>query len=262
MSHSTISLSLGLGGGKSATSSGAPGGGGATFSNTKSCHFDGMDDHIAVTSFNFASAKTVSYWIKLDSISSAGIYIFGKGASYYTYLTANGQTVYIHAATGPLAGVTALSIGATHAITTGSWIHLAIVGDGTDAKLYKNGVERASGSDRTPQGVDRFGGDSIGGSRFVNGKMDEVAYFASALSPAQVTNIYKGEESGGSGGTNGTPGDLDTFSPVHWWRMGDGDTFATLSDHGKDGAGDPSGNDGTMTNMDSEDIVEAVPPSG
>ena len=261
MSHSAISLGLGLGGGKSATSSGAPGGG-APFSNTKSCDFDGGDEYIAVTSFNFATAKTLSYWIKLDSISSAGVYIFGKGASYYTYLTANGQTVYLYASTGPLAGVTAFSIGATHAITTGSWIHIAIVGDGTTAKLYKDGVERASGSDRTPQNVDRFGGDSIGGSRFVNGKMDEVAYFASALSGAQITNIYKGEESGGSGGTPGTPGDLDTFSPVHWWRMGDGDTFDTLTDHGKDGSGNPSGNDGTMTNMDSGDIVEAVPPSG
>ena len=250
-----LGIQLGLGGGRSATSSGAPGGGGAVpWTNTKSCHFDGVDDHIAVTAFNFATAKTVSYWIKLDSIPSGGVYIFGKGTSYYTYLTANGQTVYIYAGTGPLTGATPLSIGATHAITTGSWIHIAIVGDGSTVKLYKDGVERASGLDRTPQGVNRFGGDDT--ARFVNGKMDEVAYFDSALSAAQITNIYKGEVSGGSGGTNGTPGDLSTFSPVHWWRMGDGDTFATLTDHGS------GGNDGTMTNMDSGDIVEAVPPSG
>ena len=246
MSHSAISLGLGLGGGKSATSSGAPGGGGAApWTNTKSCHFDGVDDHIAVTSFDFATAKTLSYWIKLDSISSAGIYIFGKNLDYYSYLTANGQTMYIVDG-----GATALSLGAAHAITTGSWIHIAIVGDGSTATLYKNGVSRATGIDRTPAGIDRFGGSPYGGSRFVNGKMDEVAYFASALSASDIGDIYN----------SGTPVDLGAdgldLSPVYYWRMGDGDTFATLTDHGS------GGNDGTMTNMDSGDIVAAVPPSG
>ena len=52
--------------------------------------------------------------------------------------------------------------------------------------------------------------------------MDEAAIFNTKLSAAQISNIYKGEESGGSGGTNGVPGDLSTFNPVAWWRMGDG----------------------------------------
>jgi hypothetical protein len=57
--------------------------------------------------------------------------------------------------------------------------------------------------------------------------IDEVAIFNSALSASQITNIYRGEDGGGSGGTNGVPGNLDTFNPVGWWRMGD-----TGSDHG------------------------------
>ena len=40
---------------------------------------------------------------------------------------------------------------------------------------------------------------------------------------------------------------------LSWWRMGDGDTFPTLTDNGS------GGNDGTMTNMSSGNIVEDVP---
>lgn len=232
-----LGVTLGIGGGKPATSSGAPPASG--FDNSKSCHFDGVDDHIAVTSFNFASEKTLSYWIKLDSISSAGIYIFGKGAAYYTYLTSNGQTIYIYAP--PTA--TSFSLGSTHAITTGSWIHIAIVGDGSTATLYKNGASIATTTDVTPQGVNRFGGDSVGGSRFVHGNMDEVAYWDSTLSASTISDIYN----------SGTPTDLSGLSPVHWWRMGDGDTFSTLTDHGS------GSNNGTMTNMDAADIVTVVP---
>ena len=42
-------------------------------------------------------------------------------------------------------------------------------------------------------------------------------------------------------------GDLD-----YWWRMGDGDTFATIEDN--EGSVDL-----TMTNMASDDIVDDVP---
>jgi hypothetical protein len=63
---------------------------------------------------------------------------------------------------------------------------------------------------------------SAGSSNYFQGNIDEVAVWDSALSAAQINNIYKGESNGGSGGTNGTPSNLLTFSPNHWWRMGDG----------------------------------------
>ena len=74
------------------------------------------------------------------------------------------------------------------------------------------------------------------------GLIDEVAMFNSALTATQISNIYKGEESGGSGGTNGVPGSLDTFNPLGWWRMGDNDggTGTTITDQGS------GGNDGTL----------------
>jgi|14_taG_2_1085336.scaffolds.fasta_scaffold11687_4 hypothetical protein len=200
-----------------------------SYPNAYSVDFDGTDDHVAISSFNFASNKTLSYWVKFDAINSAGVYIFGTGSNYYTYVTSDGQTIYLYDGS-----VTALTLGATHAITAGVWTHIAIVGSGGTATLYKDGVSRATGTDRTPTGVNRFAGDSVGGTRFVNGLMDEVAYWDSALSASQIVEIYN----------NGSPINLSSYNPVNWWRMGDNDsgTGTTITDQGS------AGNDGTLTN--------------
>ena len=86
-------------------------------------------------------------------------------------------------------------------------------------------------------------GDAVTGF-YLDGLVDEVAAWSSALSAAQITNIYKGEESGGRGRTNGTPGALSTFSPVGYWRMGDinGSSGTTITDQGS------GGNNGTLVN--------------
>jgi len=67
------------------------------------------------------------------------------------------------------------------------------------------------------------------------------------LSLAEVTEIYNG----------GAPTNLLAHSAaanlVGWLRMGDGDTFPTLTDNST------GGNDGTMTNMEAGDIVNDAP---
>jgi len=61
-------------------------------------------------------------------------------------------------------------------------------------------------------------------SLYSEGTFDEVAFFDYKLTSSQVSNIYKGETDGGSGGTSGVPGSLTSFNPKHWWRMGDNDS--------------------------------------
>ena len=77
----------------------------------------------------------------------------------------------------------------------------------------------------------------------MEGKIDEVAIFDSALSAAQVLAIYNG----------GVPADLSSLSPDAWWRMGDGDYYPTLQDSSANDY------DGTMTNMESSDIRADTP---
>ena len=230
-------ISLGIGGGASATSSGAPPPS-SSWDNEYSVSFDGVDDYVSFTQFDFPTAKTVSYWIYFNSINSSGNTIFGQGSNYYSHLVANGQTMYIYTNYGSYLGT--FSLGSTHAITTGSWIHIAIVGDGTTATLYKNGVSRATTTDVSPIGVERFGGHLSG--RYLDGEMDEVAYWDSALTATNISDIYN----------SGTPVNLGVgglnLSPVHWWRCGDNDggTGTTITDQGKDSSGNPSGNDATL----------------
>ena len=80
-------------------------------------------------------------------------------------------------------------------------------------------------------------------TNYTAGNIDEVAIFNSELSASDVTAIYN----------SGTPESLASFNPVSWGRMGDGDTYPTLTDNGS------GGNNGTMTNMASGDIVTVVP---
>ena len=86
-------------------------------------------------------------------------------------------------------------------------------------------------------------GASTSGGVYSNGAIDEVAIFSTELSASDVTSIYN----------SGVPNDLSSLSPISWWRMGDGDTFPTLTDNGS------GGNNGTMTNMTSGNIITDVP---
>ncbi len=74
--------------------------------------------------------------------------------------------------------------------------------------------------------------------------MDEVAIIGSALSDGGVST---GQTAGGDIATlynSGVPGNLSSFNPIGWWRMGDDDggTGTTITDQGS------GGNDGTLIN--------------
>lgn len=85
----------------------------------------------------------------------------------------------------------------------------------------------------------KFGGNP---SYSLLGNLDEVAIWNSDQT-SNLSTIYN----------SGTPDDLSSLSPVGWWRNGDGDNYDIITDHGS------GGNDGTMTNMTSGDIVTDVP---
>ena len=74
-------------------------------------------------------------------------------------------------------------------------------------------------------------------------KLDEVAMFDSDQS-GNVASIYN----------SGDPHDLSTLGtpPTNWWRMGDGDSFPTITDG-------PGSSDLTMVNMTAANIVSDTP---
>lgn len=131
-------------------------------------------------------------------------------------------------------------------IPYGAWFHFVMTHDGTDAngiKCYINGQEMQMwvrynfafpGGDTIKNSADVWLGRGAGG--YWLGNQDEVSAWNKELTPAEVTELYNG----------GDPANLLDHSAVAnlvgWWQMGDG-----------------PGNDGTMTNMASGDIIENAP---
>tara|TARA_R100000458_G_scaffold45251_1_gene43459 strand:+ start:325 stop:1107 length:783 start_codon:yes stop_codon:yes gene_type:complete len=250
MGSSTISLGLGLGGGKSATSSGRAAGGGG-FANTYSVDFDGTDDYMSIPDADIFSlgngsgtdnAFSISGWFNADSIGA--FYIATKdasGAREWAFRTVSGQLHFFVFGTG--GGY--IGRKDSTSLNTGQWYHAVVTYDASKAstgiKLYLNGTrvdvsDYSSGtftaSKNTTAEV-RVAGLQVNNT-YANGKVDEVAIFNTELSASDVTAIYN----------SGVPADLSSYSPVGWWRMGDNDsgTGTTVTDQGS------GGNNGTLTN--------------
>jgi hypothetical protein len=245
----------------SAVPGGGGGGGGGAFTNTYSLEFDGTDDYVALgNSSDLApSSITISTWIKVTGSVATYNYIVSRAGSTYgsyhlRYTSSNKFNVHLGFASSAFKN----DITSSSTYTLTDWHHVAFTYDQTNVKLYVDGVEEYSAAetraiDYTAGGagsdthIGKAGG-TLGYPQPSEGLIDEVAIFNTALSASQITNIYRGEDDGGSGGTNGVPGDLSTFNsnngPVGWWRMGDNNNGAgaTITDQGS------GRNDGTIEN--------------
>ena len=238
MSHSTISLGLGLGGGKSATSSGSPGGG--AFSNEYSALFDGGDDTATLADTGIAtasqSAYTFSCWAKFDSVvNNSGPFTVVGGTSYADWTFASWwriessgnllQWYHCHkddseAPSRYVINAGTLTGAGLSAFTTGQWYHLMATWSGSEIKTYVNGTLIA-----TTTGVSAWKGRTSTNyglifarnwKAFYDGYTDEFAWIPTDQSAA-VADIYNG----------GEPTDLSSsgldLSPLFYYRMGDDD---------------------------------------
>ena len=143
----------------------------------------------------------------------------------------------------------------TVAIPNETWTHYVVTYDGSQSvsgmKLYKNGSAE-SVTTSTSGTVTRFANQALPfnlGTRdddpniAYSGIMDEVSAYNVELSASAVSTIYN----------SGVPNDLTgTSGLVSWWRMGDADTFPTITDN-------QGSNNGTMTNMTSGNFISNVP---
>ena len=212
--------------------------------NNHSVELDGTNDYIDVgasSDFSFGTgAFTMSQWFKADVIAGGGI-------NYYTLFDFRGSgsdiapTLYMSQQTGyrlyAYNGSTVVNYNTTPSV--GQWYHVACTRRVTTCTIYLNGSNVASGTDSANYSMSnpspRIGGPPSGVTgQYVDGKIDEVAIFNSALSASDITAMYN----------SGTPNDISSLNPVGWWRMGDNDgaTGITITDQGS------GGNDATLIN--------------
>ena len=221
--------------------------GGSSFSNTKSIELDGVDDYVDCSnpsSLQITGVLSLSAWVKRDaSASQSQNVIISKDDTSSTssrgYLlnvnptTNKFQLVIFYDSIGS-AGIVA----STSSVVNEQWTHVMGVNDGTDLKIYINGVLEntnvGGGGVINNTSADfnigrREGGPTV--RAYWNGEIDEVS----------VWNTDQSANASAIGGT--IPTDLSTYNPISWWRCGDGDTSPTLTDNGS------GGNNATMTNF-------------
>ena len=265
MGSSTISLGLGLGGGKSATSSGTSGGGGTPFANQYSLSFDGTDDSMDVAStsdFAFGSSGfSISFWLKGGSTNTTGfgVNVFDMrtsvgGSQPSLWIETKGANSLVkYYASGDY------RVPTTATLNSGTWYHLVITNDGSTSKIYLDGntTPIGTGSDPTnyvaaPLKV----GGYFGNDFYFNGLIDEFAIWDATLSGDDANAIYN----------DGVPNDLDsaasydtdrTSNLIGWWRMGDEGTWDGTNWTIPDAS--TNSNTGTTANMAEASRVTTVP---
>ncbi len=238
------------------------------FSNVLSTLFDGVNEHATVPStanfqFDKDEAFSVSFWVQYTTTSgNRGVYntitqdATARGIEITT--PAGGNEIRFNIIAD--AAVSDFLIIETNAsgITNSNWFHVVVTYSGsglaTGQKIYVNAVNQAVTVSQagplvatTVSAEDLFIGARPALVNFMNGNLDELAIYDIELTSGQVTEIYN----------SGTPISLltTTFTdPIHWWRMGDGDTFPTMLNQI---ASAPSA---TMVNMEAGDFVSDTPP--
>ena len=192
-----------------------------------SVNFDSLD-YFADTGggfFNGATSVSVSSWMRMDSVSSINRIITSNWpttASQRQYLlrwsdnTGNGFQFYLY---GP-GGATSPSFvlaesGSTVTAVADRWYSVVGTWDGSNIKIYVDGVERgseaSSGSVQSVTNANWIGRYST--SSYMDGNLSNIAYWKNtALTQAEVTEIYNA----------GVPTDLSNFSgtaPTYWYTL-------------------------------------------
>ena len=221
-------------------------GGTPAWSNTLSTTFDGVDDYVdcgTITALNGGvSVFSTSLWFKYSGTLSTSDNIILSGGStssddFYIQPTSATNIRYGHSSSFTDTTVSTMSIN--------TWYNLILVHNGTGFSIYLNGILQGSSTGKPSpannQGTNfNIGRYNISSAFNFLGNIDEVA-------------VWNSDQSANASAIGSTvPTDLTSYSPISWWRMGDGSTYPTIND-------EVGSNNGTMTNMIAANFVADVP---
>ena len=233
-------------------------GGAPSFSNTYSVDFDGTNDVIALGNLGTAgrSLGAMLFWVNVTSTNgihsnsatgylasfggSAGGILWGYWSTQKSLLglyTTSYRTQFDAPFNGDKLTAGWHLIGLNH---NGSSYDIIIDGVTAPNAILNSGNTGSYGLQAATSIISGTGFDNVAvmakydSNYATQGLLDEVAIWDSGLTSQNLTDIYN----------SGVPGDLTSYSPNGWWRMGDNDggTGTTITDQGS------GGNDGTLTN--------------
>ncbi len=158
--------------------------------------FDGVDDYVQFqTSPSFDSpsgAVSVSVWTVLNYLpadlpASFGPIFDSETDNYVVYEDRGNNELRFKAATS--GGAARPGIKASE-LKTGEWLHIVGVYDGTNAKIYLNGILKSTLPLTGTVNKGQVATLGKSGTSFFSGKIDNVQIFNKALSYSEVGDLY------------------------------------------------------------------------
>lgn len=169
----------------------------------KAANFDGSPERITIpdaTDFDWNSSLTLSAWALTDTWSTDGtISAKNGGSTSEPLLWADEGVDDFTFALKLSSGFVNTSVGGSYTSrSTGQWYHTVGTYDGSSVKMYVNGVANYSASHsgtvtRTSSGVG-IGGEHSG-TRYLDGRVDEVRYTTLSRNEAWVDAEYVNQSS-------------------------------------------------------------------
>ncbi len=149
------------------------------------------------------SSYSIVGWVKLASQPANNAYWMffeaeettQKSAIFFGYNN-NGGTYRLYAGRNKY-GVVDNAVTDSYTFTTGTWFHCAVTYDGSNAKVYVNGIyinSVASSGNGNAGGsnLSTIGFGDIGSSPYSDGMFDDVAFFSRALTASEVALLATG----------------------------------------------------------------------
>lgn len=168
--------------------------------NDAAAGFDGSAGYVGLPLVSSATTNfTISLWVYTSAPSQTNGLIFYSGnpaGNGYGLMLSNGACAAGNVVSLLLGGITCNGVSATYALPANTWVHLVLTRDATGSTLYANGVAVASGlaTPITPTNGSGIGGSYNGAAGHFNGTIDDVAFFGTALSAAQVYALYRNSD--------------------------------------------------------------------
>jgi hypothetical protein len=224
----------------------------SSLSNSLAADFSGTDDYLNCgtdSELNLTSGFTYSFWVYPTSTTNYNVYLARSDSSNGFQIFSASLNSNIDFGTRSGGTFTSHTFSGIDRVAN-QWQHYAFTYDGTTLRAYRNGIASSS----TFTGLSSELGSLTSGS-FIIGKhptlttggyhleglMDEVAVWSSALSASEVLALSQNPHPllSDNGGYNSSS-DL-----IAWWRMGDG------SGDTDSGSGAPASGDtiGTVKNL-------------
>ena len=200
--------------------------------NSLSDYVFNFSSDIINTSPTIARQQNISYslWINTTSLTNqqyivgnlqgsdngTGIFINNNYLHFQIAKPGNGSASYFGSRVGNLSSY----------VSVNEWFHVAASWDGTDSKIYINGVlpVNPTWTPTSPHIIGGWGNFIIGDGAitspsYYSGKLSNVAYWDDALTDPQVATLYN----------NGAPGNISSLNPAGWWKLNASEIFNSTS---------------------------------